>query len=474
MKTIICTTGTSIAQGCKSLSLYQGIATSWDDEAMDLEEEIRERMSGLDLAGESGRVEASAELHSLHRLNVQPEDSVVLLATDTADGRVCAEATASAIGKAYGMVPDQIRLHQIPGLQVRDGKRLREEGLVRFADTVISYVENPQFRHGSELILNPTGGFKGVVPFLAAIGMIFRIKTVYVFEFSNALITLPPLPVQFDLHLYERAAAGLRYIHEESYVHEEEFLARIEGYQSHEHDLFLSFIESAENGMVTLSPLAFVLVRISREGTRNVYLSPKAATALETSDGLKRLALQRLLLRVSDPVWRSIHIHAVQGCDLEVYKPGNVAERACCITQGERVYVCELLPDHDDYERKLNGFRREHYALESFTHWEPDSSPDEVETAYANTLEAEVEALRAVINELQAQTGQKVGDARKKATQTENMLREKTRRLQAEVNKKTKDLQRVQDELLKAKLMIREFQQNTAQISPSAENRKRH
>ena len=412
MKTIICTTGTSIARGCRTLGAYQQSASRWEDEAIDLEREIANRLASSDLRDAEARIEASAELHSLHRLQVEPGDTVVLLATDTVDGRVCAESLAGAIRQAFALDEAGVRLHRIPGLQVRDGKRLREEGLVRFAETVISYVENPQVRHGGELILNPTGGFKGVVPFLAAIGMIFRIPTVYVFEHSTSLITLPPLPVQFDLHLYERAATALRYIHNESYVHETEFFDRIDGYHPHERDLFLSFVERVENQMVTLSPLAFVLLRISEEGARHIYLSPKAVATLKQSTGLSQLALERLLIRLGDPVWRSIHIHSTSGStDLEVYKPGNTAERAFCIVEGDRVNVCELFTDHDVYERMLSKCRRAQYNTSQFTAWEPDVSRDDTDRNYRHSLAGEVRRLQTEVNELRARQGDAIGDA---------------------------------------------------------------
>ncbi len=413
MKTVICTTGTSIARNCGSLKAYQQRATSWDDPTPDLDKEIAARLSGMDLTKEADRVEVSAEVHSLHRLGLSSGDRVVLLATDTADGRVCAQAIARAIRIAFGLDEEQIALHRIEGLQVRDAVRLRDVGLVRFTDAVISCVENPQYRHGSELILNPTGGFKGVVPFLAVIGMIFRLKTVYVFESSSALIVLPPLPLTFDLHLYERAAAALQHIYKNSYVNEAEFFSRIADYQPHERDLFMGFVESAEGQMMTLSPLAFVLVRIGEEGCRELYLSKSARNALESSQGLKRLALERLLLRLADPVWRSVHIHSVTGTDLEVYKPGSTAERAFCVTRGDRVNVCELIPDHDDYERMLQACHRADYNLERFEPWTPNLELSDIEAEYRKGMEEEIERLRRELNECLAHKGKAIGEARK-------------------------------------------------------------
>ncbi|SKA86838.1 CRISPR-associated protein (Cas_APE2256) [Thiothrix eikelboomii] len=45
--------------------------------------------------------------------------------------------------------------------------------------------------------LNPTGGFKALVPYAVLLGMIRRVSCRYIFEFSSQLIELPPLPVDF-------------------------------------------------------------------------------------------------------------------------------------------------------------------------------------------------------------------------------------------------------------------------------------
>ncbi|WP_216919684.1 hypothetical protein [Synechococcus sp. CCAP 1479/9] len=84
-RTLLLTTSTSIANGTAAMASYQRRGTSWEEEAVDLREEIRERLKGFDLGSEAGRVRASAELNIVHRLPVQRDDDVVLFSTDTAD-----------------------------------------------------------------------------------------------------------------------------------------------------------------------------------------------------------------------------------------------------------------------------------------------------------------------------------------------------------------------------------------------------
>ena len=82
-RTLLLTTGTSVANGTTALSAFQRRATSWEDDATELREQIRTRLQGYDLQTETGRVRASAELNILHRLPARPDDEVILLATGT-------------------------------------------------------------------------------------------------------------------------------------------------------------------------------------------------------------------------------------------------------------------------------------------------------------------------------------------------------------------------------------------------------
>ena len=70
MKTILCTIGTSIANGCPELSRFQRQGSAWEDDTATLETQIRERLRRFDLAEAPRRIGASAELNSLHRLGL--------------------------------------------------------------------------------------------------------------------------------------------------------------------------------------------------------------------------------------------------------------------------------------------------------------------------------------------------------------------------------------------------------------------
>lgn len=53
------------------------------------------------------------------------------------------------------------------------------------------------------VVLNPTGGFKALVPYAVLVGMLKRVTCQYIFEQSTSVLTLPPLPVTIDRSPFE-------------------------------------------------------------------------------------------------------------------------------------------------------------------------------------------------------------------------------------------------------------------------------
>jgi len=160
---------------------------------------------------------------------------------------------------------------------------LREHGLKNFVKVVLHYLNDPQLQYSYETIINPTGGFKGVLPFLTTLGMLYGRRTVYIFEFADELIDLPPLPFSFDLQLYRRVRPALSYIDEKTAVPEDAYLGKILDYTPAERELFMAFTEPCEDNQITLSPLAFCLLEIGSE-QESIMVSKKVSESLEKLD----------------------------------------------------------------------------------------------------------------------------------------------------------------------------------------------
>ena len=454
MKTIICTAGTSIANSCPQQKHWQANASSWESDGQALSAEIRSRVAGLDLSSKAGRTQASAEINSLNRLGLDHHDQVVLLATDTVDGRICAEEVRSIICSELRLPESGVRIERVPGLQVRDSEKLRREGLPNLVEIALRYIDDPQYRHGGEIILNPTGGFKGVVPFMSVLGMLFRLRTVYVFEFAEALVNLPPLPVTFDLHLFERAEPALEAMEREIAIPLERYFKMITGFQAYERDLFNGFIAEIEPGKVTMSPLAMALFAVDQEGVHDVRLSPAAAAVLEQSEGVKRAALERMLMRVASPLWRTLHAHINQA-GLIYYKPGATAERVSAVVCEGAVMVCGLFTDHDDYERAIAA-KRAPGEFAQYKAWAPPDTLDHLEQRYQSEIEKENRFLQAEMVKVRNEAGERIGDKtsgyREEISRLKGLLdneRRKSKELREDASKYRQQL----DKIARAKLL---------------------
>lgn len=147
--------------------------------------------------------DSCAEIASLLKIIEHQKDDlkIRLLATDTVPSRLAAE-----------LIKEQTFLHPltgkeipvefyperdvIPGLRVDDAKVFQKDGLHNFIRRFIGL--NKQY---GPLILNITGGYKGLIPYLTLIGQIHKVPVMYKFEDSEALITIPQLPINFDWEL---------------------------------------------------------------------------------------------------------------------------------------------------------------------------------------------------------------------------------------------------------------------------------
>ncbi len=374
-KLVISTIGTSIASFCSVDRDLMKSVLDWDSKADEIKGQLREglKRSGIDLQNREQRRQISAELNALDRIGISSDDSVVLLASDNAQGRVCSELLKEVIIESFGLKSPQVEVKRIKGMQVYDAETLRREGIINLIDTVAGgYLTNPQIENSYETIINPVGGYKVIVPFLTVLGMLYRKRIVYIFEHSGTLIEIPPLPFSYDLDLYERAKPAIRYIEEETAVPEQAFFAKISGYCHDEKDLFSSFIEPAGNGMVTLSPLTFCL-QSGRDKPREVKVTKEIQEYLNTTRNAPVLALKRMLDNSHDPIWRASHIHRWENSELITIKRSNTAERLAGFIKNDGIfYVTHAFTDHDDYERILGNNKVSDFANTEFIFWEND------------------------------------------------------------------------------------------------------
>jgi len=410
-RTIICTTGTSIAGG----PINDASEKAYLNAIRDRVQWQRTQCSPLQFLQC-----VSAESNSLLALKLAPEDNVALLHTETPDGRICAEELSRLLQSDIGC---SVSLSRIEGLQVTDASRFRKTGiqcLFQELDRLVTAAA------GRDVTLNATGGFKAVVPYLTLFGLVHHLPVVYLFERSASLITLPPAPFTFDYEAVSRAAYALRILEERTTMPRAEFFQLIPGLEYHERERIEPLIEDVGNDHVMPSVFALLILQHAQLGQARIFLSTNAKHALDTSSGQTRSQFLFMLSRLHDPLWRAGKHHVFKGTDLTVYKPGNTSERAACILRGHTVYVCELL-QHDEYRRILPGKRSADYDLSTFTEWFP---PDEAASLPTSEEERYVQLIKEN-KDIKQLCEHALAENQKLITQRDAALRERNDALQA-------------------------------------------
>jgi putative CRISPR-associated protein (TIGR02619 family) len=369
-RTIVCTVGTSIANGCKSIQSYYQRTSSWNEDVEALKEEIQSRLEPI-LACSDTIHRISAEIHSLHRLGCGPSDELILLTSDTAEGKACGESVCSMIRQIFGVT--HIRLTRVPDLQAREGELLKRRGIPNLINMLTPILQDPQRRYSGGVILNPTGGFKGVVPFMTVLGMLYSAKVVYMFEFSNQLVTLPPLPVTLDPEIFDRAKPALEWAKEQAVFAPATFYGFITGFDPEEEPLFTGFLEIESSSEATLSPLAMVLLDEEANCADHVMISRSVKSFMENMGPDDRARMESLVWRLASPLSRRNMRKLFHGTDLEVFGRSRFAARFAGFTDNGVFHLClaQWVSSHDDYEKEFaSKSRKDFQAKNEFTRME--------------------------------------------------------------------------------------------------------
>jgi hypothetical protein len=157
-------------------------------------------------AGESQAKRLGGNYQLLNILDEEQEDlNVYLLASETLVSRLAAEILTEALLGYANQAGNSVAIHFEPrtdviiGLQVRNQDSFQRDGLKHLIDRIHTLIAG----NVRDVLLNVTGGYKAVIPYLSILGQIEKIPLRYIFEDSNALIKIPRLPINFDFSFIE-------------------------------------------------------------------------------------------------------------------------------------------------------------------------------------------------------------------------------------------------------------------------------
>lgn len=294
----------------------------------------------------------SAEVHSLARMGINTKDTVVLFSSETLDGQACAKAIQYYLEQSYpGIV---CRVEVIAGLQVMDAQTFRTDGVLNFTKAVLREID----AHGSsQCVLNPTGGFKSLVPYTVLIGMLKGVPAKYIFEQSSALIPLPMMPVEFARSQLEPLRPLLERIQNETAIPRADLEAALP-YEKRQ--LLEPLFEDLGNGQLSLSPVGFLIWdELECPSVLVPFLSRRAFTDLLKIRAIEDCKPEEYLTRVSqsrEALESDKHELWKQG--LFWLKPGqHTRDRYLASIEGWRLLIWRIA-EHREYDELLNQNRK--------------------------------------------------------------------------------------------------------------------
>ncbi|NWJ95625.1 MAG: hypothetical protein HXX20_07565 [Chloroflexi bacterium] len=260
-RTFICTVGTSLVKNgeididkVKNDPIDQINSTA----AKRVREAIINRIDNSET--DDARKNLSAELKSLMLCHpkLEPDDEIFLLYADNLEGRLCAEGIKQALIEFVGYNQDDpnIILKRIADLQVKSFNDFTRKGIRNLYKEVIAIIKDQGGEYNPNLILNITGGYKAVVPYMTLLGFLYKKKIIYVFEEDRSeLITLPLLPLTYDEDLLFRARHFLKRLQGEDILSATEFPKELEIDKAR----YIPAIIEEEQGLLTLTAFGELL-----------------------------------------------------------------------------------------------------------------------------------------------------------------------------------------------------------------------
>jgi len=207
----------------------------------------------------------------------------------------------------------------------------------------------------ANVVLNPTGGFKALVPYLVLIGMLKKVPCRYIFEQSTTLLELPPLPVEFSRSRFEAFKALFERIERESAITLADWNAAV----SFDERSPLEPLIEQDGDQVTLSAIGLLFLDEVRQPVKLVPFLSRQAWA-DCWDNLSQLSdcePLRFLTRMSSPQLLDKHEHINVGHGLRWLKPGNTTDRYLVSVEDWRLLVWRAIREDQigpDYPHKIS------------------------------------------------------------------------------------------------------------------------
>lgn len=349
MSNYLCTSGTSAAK-----TLDQRISADWV--LAQGGPEAAARALYLSFAGyrmdddQALRRHLSAEIHSLARLGTSAADRVLLYSSETPEGHTCAEAVALYLREQLPGIDVCVELVQ--GLQVSNAADFRRQGVLNFTRHVLGEIDQ---WGAQQCVLNPTGGFKSLVPYAVLIGMIKHVPARYIFEQSSEVIDLPMMPLEFAHTRLEPLRPLLERIERDSAIPRGDYEQALDYAQR---QTLGSLFEPLDDH-ITLSPVGLLIwEQMHSQRQLTPFLSRRAVEDLLAVRRLEDARPDSFIERVAaHPEQLEAATHERWPDGLRWLKPGQHTRDRYLVSVADWRLLVWRITDHDEYSRLLDQAR---------------------------------------------------------------------------------------------------------------------
>lgn len=157
--------------------------------------------------------EICAELKSIERIITELQNrgvesfDIILLQSDTLLGEIVGNYVENLVIQRDLKVVSDIRRETVRRFRVSNWVDFKEgvrEVFKILAGYASAYEENGEVYEGywENLVINITSGYKAAISYLTILGQVFNCEIYYIFEDSDVLLKIPPLPLKVDYDVF--------------------------------------------------------------------------------------------------------------------------------------------------------------------------------------------------------------------------------------------------------------------------------
>ncbi|MEM1658148.1 MAG: putative CRISPR-associated protein [Candidatus Jordarchaeales archaeon] len=197
---------------------------------------------------------ACAETNTLERI-LEYGDTLVLLHSETVEGKVCAEA----LKRFYEDRGYNVSVKEVKGLKY-DERKFSTTGLNSLINMLVEVFEEGRRLEGG-VVLAATGGFKAETAYATIAALLYGVDVYYIHERFNEIVSLPAIPLFFNPDVWIKHLDDIKWLIESPRPYDE-----VKNRFGEDLKYFWALLERVERDLCMLSPAGWLVYRAFSSG----------------------------------------------------------------------------------------------------------------------------------------------------------------------------------------------------------------